>query len=47
MDAVDQRTATRVAIKRIQHVFRNQTDAKRIYREMYFLRHLNNPHVIK
>ena len=47
MDAIDKRSRQRVAVKRIRNVFRNQTDAKRVYREMYILRHLNNPHVIK
>lgn len=36
-----------MAIKRIPHVFQNSTDARRILREIFILRHTQHPNVIK
>eukprot|EP00602_Paraphysomonas_sp_CaronLab_P006898 CAMPEP_0185023074 /NCGR_PEP_ID=MMETSP1103-20130426/5774_1 /TAXON_ID=36769 /ORGANISM="Paraphysomonas bandaiensis, Strain Caron Lab Isolate" /LENGTH=544 /DNA_ID=CAMNT_0027555491 /DNA_START=52 /DNA_END=1686 /DNA_ORIENTATION=- len=45
--ALDQRTNTLVAIKRIQNIFDSSTDAKRIYREIFILRHMKHPNIIR
>lgn len=39
--------ATRVAIKRINDVFRTKTDAKRTLREITILRQCNHPNIAK
>ncbi|CAN0404855.1 unnamed protein product, partial [Scytosiphon promiscuus] len=35
-----------VAIKRVLNVFNSEADAKRIYREMYILRHMRHNEII-
>jgi mitogen-activated protein kinase 1/3 len=44
--ALDKVTGDKVAIKRINNVFDQEIDTKRILREVYILRRLKNPHVI-
>ena len=36
-----------MAIKRIENVFCDLVDAQRILREIFILRHLNNPYIVK
>lgn len=45
-EAIDTQTGRRVAIKRIQHIFDQLVDAKRIYREIFILRRLKNPQIV-
>ncbi|CAM9537146.1 unnamed protein product, partial [Phaeothamnion confervicola] len=45
-EAYDRLDNRRVAIKRIQNIFDQEVDAKRIYREMHILRHLRHDKVI-
>lgn len=45
-EATDSKTGRKVAIKRMQSIFDEITDAKRVYREMHILRHLDHPNVI-
>lgn len=46
--AVDRKTGEVVAIKKIFDAFRNQTDAQRTYREIFFLQAFRrHPNVIK
>ncbi|CAN0369949.1 unnamed protein product, partial [Laminaria digitata] len=35
-----------VAVKRVLNVFNSEVDAKRIYREMFILRHMRNEEII-
>jgi serine/threonine protein kinase len=44
--AVDRFTNQPVAVKRIQSVFANVTDTRRLLREMHLLRHLRHPNII-
>jgi len=44
--AVDRVTNQPVAVKRIQNVFSNVTDTRRLLREMHLLRHLRHPNII-
>ena len=37
-EAIDARTSRKVAVKRMQSIFDEITDAKRVYREMHILR---------
>ena len=37
-EAIDSRTTRKVAVKRMQSIFDEITDAKRVYREMHILR---------
>lgn len=46
--AIDKRTLITVAVKKIFDAFRNETDAKRTFREIMFLRAFrNHPNIIK
>ena len=45
-EAYDNAMQRRVAIKRIINIFENDTDARRIYREMHILLHLQHPNVV-
>lgn len=46
--AVDQKTGTVVAVKKIFDAFRNQTDAQRTFREIMFLQHFgDHPNIIR
>eukprot|EP01041_Mallomonas_annulata_P005686 gene5686-11473_t len=47
VEAYDHWANRKVAIKRIQNIFDQPMDAKRVYREMYILRHINHPHIIR
>lgn len=47
VEAFDTIKNRKVAIKRILKIFENETDARRIYREIYILGHLNHPGIIK
>jgi len=44
--AVDRVDGTVVAIKRMGRIFDEATDAKRAYREMHILRHLQHPSIV-
>ena len=46
-EAIDTHTNTKIAIKRIQHIFDQLIDAKRIYREIFILRRLRHSQVVK
>ncbi|KAJ0403808.1 hypothetical protein P43SY_003905 [Pythium insidiosum] len=46
-EAYDSVRQKKVAIKRIVNVFEQEIDCKRLYREIYILRRLNHPQVIK
>ncbi|CAN0227772.1 unnamed protein product, partial [Discosporangium mesarthrocarpum] len=45
-EARDLETKTTVAIKRVLNIFDSEVDTKRIYREMYILRHMRHPEII-
>ena len=45
--AYDNVTKKHVAVKRMRNVFDQNTDAKRIFREIHLLRRLHHPHVIR
>ena len=46
--AVDRKTGTVVAVKKIFDAFRNQTDAQRTFREIMFLQHFgNHPNIVR
>lgn len=46
--AIDKKTTETVAIKKIFDAFRNQTDAQRTYREIFFLQAFRkHPNIIK
>ena len=45
--AVDKTSNIHVAIKRIQNIFRNESDGKKVFREMFILRQLRHQHVIQ
>jgi len=45
-EALRQDTNQMVAVKQMEKIFEDWTDAKRAYREMHILRHLKHPHVI-
>ncbi|TYZ59700.1 hypothetical protein PybrP1_007917 [[Pythium] brassicae (nom. inval.)] len=45
-EAFDSVRQTKVAIKKIHNVFDQEIDCKRLYREIYILRHLSHPQVI-
>jgi len=45
-EAYDRFMNRRVAIKRVLNIFSNETDARRIYREMYILRQMRHPDII-
>jgi mitogen-activated protein kinase 1/3 len=44
---IDTMTNRKIAIKRIRRIFTSSEDARRIYREMYILRHLKHPNSTK
>lgn len=44
--ALDQKTNTKVAIKKIGNAFEDLIDAKRIYREIVLLKFINHPNII-
>nr|CCA17886.1 mitogenactivated protein kinase putative [Albugo laibachii Nc14] len=46
-EAYDSHLQKKVAIKKIANVFDQEIDTKRLYREIYILRHLNHSQVIK
>lgn len=45
-EATDKTTGTKVAIKQMEKIFDDRTDAKRAYREMHILRHLIHPNIV-
>lgn len=46
VEAIDKKNNRRVAIKRMERIFDQPSDAKRLYREIYILRNLNHSQVI-
>lgn len=46
VEAFDKTRICKVAIKRIQNVFENKSDAKRVFREMSILKQLKHPQII-
>eukprot|EP00607_Mallomonas_marina_P001977 CAMPEP_0182427044 /NCGR_PEP_ID=MMETSP1167-20130531/13545_1 /TAXON_ID=2988 /ORGANISM="Mallomonas Sp, Strain CCMP3275" /LENGTH=562 /DNA_ID=CAMNT_0024608865 /DNA_START=90 /DNA_END=1778 /DNA_ORIENTATION=+ len=47
VEGFDTITCRKVAIKRIQNIFDQPMDAKRVYREIHILRNMNHPHIIR
>ncbi len=45
--ALDRRTRSPVALKKIFDAFQNSTDAQRTYREVTLLSQLEHPHIVK
>lgn len=45
-EAVHRITGIKYAIKQMENIFDDRTDAKRAYREMHILRHLQHPNII-
>jgi len=45
-EAIRTDTNTVVAVKQMERIFEDWTDAKRAYREMHILRHLKHPNII-
>lgn len=46
-EAIDRKTGKKVAIKKLSGIFEDNVDCKRILREIYLLRILNHPNLIR